>query len=217
MADNETEIAGLRDNFYRDSFGKLMLVMAGMVIAIVLLLATSLYLYLTEPPPITFPVSKEWRVQPDVPLEKPYLDTPALLQWVSDTLRSAFTFDFIRYNDQLKASGHNFTEDGWRVFMGHLNNYANYSDVQAKKMFINSVPDSAPFLLNPGGVLLGRWAWWVQAPITINYIGNDGTYSKTITLQVLVVRVPTLNNLMGVGIDNIIVAQGTGAKASGGT
>jgi hypothetical protein len=217
MADNETEIVSLRDDFHRDSFGKLMLIMAGMIGAIVLLLATSLYLYLSEPPPITFPVNKEWRVQPDVPLEQPYLETPILLQWVSDTLRNAFQFDFIHYNDQLKSAAHNFTDDGWRVFLDQLNNYANYNDVQTKKMFINSIPDSAPFLINPGGVLLGRWAWWIQAPITIHYIGNDGTSSKTLTLQVLVVRVPTLNNLMGVGIDNIIVAQGAGAKAAGGT
>lgn len=215
MADNEFEIAGLRDDYYRDSFGKLMLIMAAMVLAIVILLLTSFYLYMSEPPPTTFPVYNEWRVQPDVPLEQAYLDTPTLLQWVSDTLREVFNFDFIHYNEQLKDSASNFTDDGWRIFLDQLNNYAHYNEIQSKKMFINSAPDSAPTLLNPGGILLGRWAWWVQAPIVINYIGNEGRSTKTLMLQVLVVRVPTLNNLMGVAIDNIIVAQGAGAKAGG--
>jgi intracellular multiplication protein IcmL len=216
MADNELEIAGLRDDYYRDSFGKLMLIMSAMILAIVLLLLTSFYLYISVPPPVTFPVYKEWRVQPDVPLAQPYLETPILLQWVSDTLLSSIHFDFENYNEQLQAAQHNFTEDGWRVFVDQLNNYANPTEILSKKMFISSTPDSAPILLNPGGVLEGRYAWWVQAPITINYIGNEARTSRTLTLQVLVVRVPTLNNLMGVGIDNIIVAQGAGIKAGGG-
>jgi hypothetical protein len=169
---------------------------------------------MSQPAPITFPVYKEWRVQPDVPLERPYLETPELLQWVSDALRNVFRFDFVHYDDQLEATKPYFTESGWRVFQDQLSNYANADDVQTRKMFINSAPDSAPTLLNPGGVLEGRWAWWIQAPITINYVANDGKTSKSLTLQVLVVRVPTLNNLIGVAIDNIIVAQ-PGAKAGG--
>lgn len=214
MADNELDIAGLRDDYYRDSFGRLMFIMAGMVFAIIMLLATSFYLYVTEPPPVTFPLYKDWRVQRDVPLDQPYLTTPELLQWVSDTLRNVLRFDFVHYNEQLQASAHNFTEDGWRVFVDQLNNYANPVDIQNKKMFVNAEADAAPTLINPGGILSGRWAWWVQAPITISYVGNEGRSTRTLMLQVLVVRVPTLNNLMGVGIDNVIVAQ-PGAKAGG--
>jgi len=42
-------------------------------------------------------------------------------------------------------------------------------------------------------------------PITINYASYEKTYSKSLVLQVLVVRVPTLTNLAGVGIDNVLV------------
>jgi len=209
MADNEIDIAGLRDDYYRDGFGRLMLIMAGMVFAIVMLLATSLYLYLSEPPPINFPVYKELRVLPDQPLDAPYIDTPALLQWVNDAVSKAFHLDFANYNEQLQAIQHEFTDDGWRVFSDQLNNYANYNDIQAKKMFITAMPDTAPTVIN-NGVLLGRYAWWVAVPITLQYIGSEGTFTKTLNLQVLVVRVPTLNNLMGVGIDNVVVVQGAG-------
>lgn len=207
VAESELVTVELRDSFYRDSYGKLMLIMTGMFIAIGILGATSFYLYMSEPKPIAFAVYKDWRVQADVPLDKPYLDQPVLLQWVSDTLRKVFTFDFIRYNDQLQDTTQYFTSDGWKVFLNQLNIYANYNDVTTKKMFVNSAPDGAPFIINQG-VLTGRYAWWIQAPIVINYAGPNHPVNKTLTLQVLVVRVPTLNNLMGVGIDNVIVAQG---------
>jgi hypothetical protein len=48
----------------------------------------------------------------------------------------------------------------------------------------------------------------VQMPITIKYAGAVPVPSKVITLQILVIRVPTLNNLDGVSIDNIMVDQG---------
>jgi len=213
MADTDTGVVELRDDYYRDSFGKLILIMASMVVAIILLLATSFYLFVTEPPPIRFAVSEEWRVQQDVPLEQPYLATPILLQWVSDALLNVFQLDFVGYNEQLKRASPYFTDDGWRIFLDQLNNYANYNNVQNKKMFIKSEPNSAPVILN-SGVLTGRWAWLIQAPITLRYVSNDGASSQSLNLQVTVVRVPTANNLMGVGIDNIIVSQGnTGTKA----
>jgi hypothetical protein len=81
-------------------------------------------------------------------------------------------------------------------------------------MFASSSPQRAPFILNQG-LLLGRYGWWVQMPMTIKYIGNNLVPAQTLKLQVLVVRVPTLNNLSGVGIDNIIVDKNTNNLTAG--
>lgn len=209
----EFHVVNLRDDFYRDSFGKVVVIIIGILTAIILLVALSIYLYLDKPPPVTFPVDKEWRVIKPVPLDQPYLSRPDLYQWVSDVIQKVFVLDFNHYNDQLKTASQYFTTDGWKVFLNQLNVYANYNNVQAYKLFVNGVPAGAPYLLNDG-LLAGRYAWWVQMPITINYAGYSPPPSKTLTLQVLVVRVPTLNNLNGVGIDNVIVANGAGTKQS---
>jgi intracellular multiplication protein IcmL len=134
---------------------------------------------------------------------------------VNDTLLKVFVFDFNHYNEQLKNASQYFTEDGWKIFLNQLNIYANYNNVQAYKLFVNSSPASAPYLLNEG-LLSGRYAWWVQIQVNITYAGYAPPPTKTLTLQVLVVRVPTLNNLMGVGIDNVIVAKGAGTEPGNG-
>jgi|SRR5579885_557896 intracellular multiplication protein IcmL len=207
MAGEETTAVELRDGFYRDSFGKLVLVIIGICIAIAALVALSIYFYVAKPPPITFPVDSEMRVQPPVPLDQPYLSTPDLLQWVADVLPKAFVLDFNHYNDQLKSYSSYFTSDGWKTFLNQLNIYANYNNVQAYKLFITGSPESAPYILREGVIQeSGRYGWWVQIPVTINYAGYKPPPNKTLTLQVLVVRVSTLNNLTGVGIDNVIQA-----------
>lgn len=214
MPEEEQQIVELRDDFYRDSFGKVVIIITGICVAIVLLIGLSLYFYFDQPPPVNFYVGDEWRVQKPVPLDQPYLSEPDLLQWVSDVLPKSFNYDFNHYNDQLKQSAHYFTADGWKIFLNHLNIYANYNNVQAYKLFVNGSPADAPIILNKG-LLSGRYAWWVQMQVDINYAGFNPPPNKTLTLQVLVVRVSTLNNLTGVGIDNVIVSTGTGTGATG--
>lgn len=204
----------LREDFYRDSFSKLILIVANISVAIILLIAVSLYLYLNKPSPISFFVDAEWRVQPSVPLDQPYLSTADLQQWTSDAIQKSFIYDFYQYNDQLKAAAKYFTPNGWQVFLNQLNIYVNYNNVQTAKMFINATPDRAPVILQQG-LLAGRYGWWVQIPVNLNYISYNRSSVQTLMLQILVVRVPTLTNLAGVGIDNVIVTKATGNSLLG--
>lgn len=215
MAEQQLHVVELQDDFYRDSFGRVIFIIISLLGAIALLIVASVYLYLEKPSPVYFPVAEEWRVLPPVPVTQPYLTEPDLLQWTSDAILKSFVFDFNRYNDQLKNASQYFTPDGWRIFLNQLNNYANYTNVQTNKLFINAVPAGAPFILNQG-LLSGRYAWWVQMPVTLNYIAANRTTPQTLMLQVLVVRVPTLNNLNGVGIDNVIINRNINQRLGNG-
>ena len=212
MAEEELYVR-MREDFYRDSFGKVILIIISILLAIVLLVAVSVYLYLNKPKPVNFPVDAEWRVQPAIPLDQPYLSESDMLQWVNDAIQKSFVYDFYHYNDQVQNASQYFTPDGWKVFLNQLNIYVNYNNVQAYKMFISAAPAGAPFIIQQG-LLSGRYAWWVQLPIDIYYV-NGQPPTQALTLRILVVRVSTLNNLSGVGIDNVIVVKGAGNELTG--
>ncbi|VVC76685.1 hypothetical protein AQUSIP_20090 [Aquicella siphonis] len=217
MAGEEVNVSELRDSFYRDSFGRVIFVIVSVGVCIVTLAALSLYFYLDKPPPVIFPVDNEMRVQKPVPLNQPYLSTPDLLQWVADVVPRSFVLDFNHYNDQLKDYTQYFTSDGWKTFLNQLNIYANYNNVQAYKLFVTGTPSAAPFIMREGVIPeSGKYGWWVQMPVTINYAGYKPPSGTTLTLQFLVVRVSTLNNLTGVGIDNVIQAPITTGNQAGG-
>lgn len=196
----------IRSLFYRDGFGKILIILLGFGLIGSVLVGISLYLYLSKPLPLVFSVDKEWRVQPAVPLYQPYLTVADLSQWIGDILPKIFTYDFNSYNDQLERASHYFTSDGWKVFLNQLNNYVNYNTVISNKLYVNVEALSAPYLLN-SGVLSGRYAWWVQIPVKISYSGYKSLQTQYLTLQILVVRVPTLTNLSGIGINNMIVVK----------
>lgn len=204
----DTEILKLHDDFYRDGFSKVIGIIIAIIVALSSLVGLTIYLYLAKPPPVTFGVGEEWRILEPVPLDNPYHSTADMLQWVSDVVPASFNYDFNQYNEQLQLASSNFTADGWKIFLNQLNKYANYNNVQSEKLFIKGAPSSAPFVLNQG-LILGRYGWWVQMPITVTYISVQKRPSTVnLTLQVLVVRVPTLNNLAGIGIDNVVVMEG---------
>ena len=78
--------------------------------------------------------------------------------------------------------------------------------MQNNKLFVNGTLTAVPQIFKQG-LLSGRYAWWVEMPVSIKYDGFKPPPEKNLKLQILVVRVPTLNNLMGVGIENVIVAN----------
>jgi len=205
MATVEQDVVRLKSHFYSDGYRKIIVCLGLIVAAIVILVSCCVYLYVTKPPPVYFPTDKEWRILPPVPVESPYLITADLLQWVGNVMMVVFYYDFVNYQDQLQQNRAYFTDKGWLAFQGMLNNYASSDMINVKKTFVNGAPSGAPFIINEG-ILDQRYAWWVQIPVTITYtfIGAEvSTATKQLIFQILVVRVPTLNNIYGVAIDNI--------------
>lgn len=213
MADEAAEVVRIQDHFYRDGFNKTLIAFGVLSAAIVLLLSTSIYLVVTKPAPVVFATGKDWRMLPPVSLDQPFLKTPDLLQWVSEMVGDIFTFDFIRYANQLNSYKHFFTDAGWKKFQELLNVRINSEMVQSRKWFVSASAAGAPFVLKQG-VLLGKYSWWVQIPLKINYSGSTGSNSVALTVQFLVVRAGTLDDINGVIIDDIVWSGAGQGKAN---
>jgi intracellular multiplication protein IcmL len=206
MVGEELQVIRLKNDFYRDGFKKMMLALGVIITAVSLLIATSFYLFFAKPSPINFATDDEWRILPPIPLEKPYLSTANLLQWVSETFSTVFNFDFLNYAKKQGAYQPYFTENGWKKYNELLNFYVPINSVLRSKSVVVGALNGGPFIVNQG-LLARRYAWWVQLPVNINFSGYDRSYTQPLILQALVVRVPTLNNLSGVAIENLVIVN----------
>jgi intracellular multiplication protein IcmL len=175
-----------------------------MILAVVLLLAASFYLYSTRPAPVTFYTDADLRAFPPVPVTEPYVKPADLVQWVSEVLPQAFTFDFVNYDNELKQLQPFFTERGWAALQTLLATYAKETDIQTNKMFVNASASGTPTIPNQG-LIDGKYGWWMQMPLTIHRVTVERHNESAIIVQALVIRVPTLNNLSGIQIDNMLV------------
>lgn len=209
MAGDELQLISLKDDFYRDGYYKALAAGGILLIAIALLISASLYLQLSKPAPVAFAAGDEFRTLLPVPITKPYVSQPDLIQWVSDVLPKAFTFDFVNYNQQLKNNSQYFTANGWKNYSDQLKIYADYNAILASKLFMSAVPGGAPFIVNQG--LMGNvYAWLIQMPLNLSYSSIGKGNSTPLVIQALVVRIPTLNNLSGIAIEKLTVTKGTG-------
>lgn len=214
MTEKGSDVVRLEDNYYHDSFGKVLFVIFCTLVSILFLVAISFYILMQKPEPVTFRVAEEWRVQAPVPIQESYLTDPEVLQWVSEVVPRLFNLDFINIDSQLADDKKYFTVNGYQIFLNQINNYADTKTVQTYKMFVNGEPTRAPIILNQG-VLSGRYAWWVQIPVNISYAGARDKLDESLTLQVLVVRTDTTNNLTGILIHNVIVEKDQGNLSTG--
>jgi hypothetical protein len=83
MAVEELPLIHLRKDYNKDGFRKVLFILSVFVVVIILLAATSLYLFLNKPKPVEFSTDNEWRIVKPVPVEQPYLAQSDLIQWVS--------------------------------------------------------------------------------------------------------------------------------------
>jgi intracellular multiplication protein IcmL len=211
MAGEELEIVRLRNDFYRDGFYKVFIALTMAAFAVVILVGASFYLYTHKPAPVTFYTDSDLRAFPLHPVTEPYVKQADLIQWVSEVLPASFTFNFVDYDKQLKNLQQYYTPKGWAALATQLNIYANPKSIDSTKLFVNAGASGTPTIPNQG-MIDGRYGWWIQLPLKINYSNLDKHSDTAITLQALVVRVPTTNNLTGLAIDNVVVTVSTKPK-----
>jgi intracellular multiplication protein IcmL len=211
MAGEELEIVRLRNDFYRDGFYKVFIALTMAALAVILLGATSFYLYTHKPAPVTFYTDSDLRAFPLHPVTEPYVKQADLIQWVSEVLPASFTFDFADYDKQLKDLQQYYTPKGWAALITQLNTYANAKLIDSTKLFINAGASGTPTIPDQG-MVDGRYGWLIQLPLKITYSSLDKRTDTSISLKALVVRVPTTNNLTGLAIDNVIVTASTKPK-----
>lgn len=202
------EVVSLRDDFYRDGFHVIWLSIGLTVGAIGLLIIVSLYFFLHQVLPIRFPVYDGFRVQGDIPIDKPYLSIADLLQWVSEAMPDILSIDFVTYDQYTKEFEHYFTSTGWEKYNAVANIFINHDDIMKNKYFVSATAASAPVILNQG-IIDGKYAWWIQMPINVSYssVVQGEMHNTKLIAQTLVVRVPTLTNLKGIAIENLIVTR----------
>ncbi len=212
MAEEELQVVSLRDDFYRDGFYKALGAFALLLIAIILLSAASLYLQFSKPSPVEFVTGDEFRTVAPVPINQAYLTQPDLMQWISERLPALFRYDFVNYNRDINTNMRYFTDNGWKNYQDLLKIYADGNSIAASKLFVSAVPGGAPIMLNQGLLPGGVYGWWIQMPLNLSYSSRTTGNAIPLVAQVLVVRVPTLNNLSGVAIEKMTLTKKGGGN-----
>jgi len=207
MTEDALTVVSLRNEFYRDSYRK---VMGILLISILLNMALGMLLYymVTHPPaPKYFATSISGRITPIYALNEPNQSDPSVLQWATQAAIASFTYNFVDYRRELQAASEFFTAEGWQNFIQALGASNNLDAVKAKKLIASAVVTGAPTIMAKG-LLNGRYSWRIQMPILVTYQSASQFAQNTYVVTLLIQRISTLNSPQGIGISQIVVSSG---------
>ncbi|NNM58801.1 MAG: DotI/IcmL/TraM family protein [Legionellales bacterium] len=217
------ELIRLRNDFYRDNYRRLIVVLLMLLVLMFSMVYWIYYLTSHRPSPRYFATNTAGGLIPLKPLSVSSLSITALQNWTARAAAASFSFNYIQLKQQLEnVKDTYFTSSGGDMFLSTLIKSGDLDAVTQGKFIVTSEPTGAPEILSQGimgsGSYKGRYAWVVRVPLVINYesILENISSHRNINVQMTVVRTSPLvenvatsiDSLQGIGISQLLV-QGT--------
>lgn len=189
-----------RNEFYRDGFRNLLKIAIIEAVAIALLIVCFvLYMDNSKPQDRYFATTADGRIMRLVPLNQPNMSRSALMSWVAQAAGDIMTFGFHDYRHRLNEAQGYFTRRGWESFTDALTKSRILEMVEQQQQVVTAAPKSAPIVLNEG-IVNGKYRWSVELPLLVSYKSGNSSRAENLMVRLAVERVPTLENVSGVGI-----------------
>ena len=206
MANDVIEQVVARNNYYKDSYKKILLALLLVIVANVVLVLAGLHVVSNPPQPKYFATSPDGRVTPLHSLSAPVISLNSLTEWATRAATAAYTFDFVNYRKSLQESSVYFTGKGWQAFEKALVASRNLDLVLTKKLVTTAVAQGSPVVLKRG-ILNGVYSWQVQLPILVSYQSASMNVQQPVLVTMLISRVNVLNNPDGIAIAQFVASQ----------
>ena len=193
-----------RNSFYRDGYRMLLrisFIQAGIIILLIIAvvgLATTLTVK-----PIYFATTADGRIIDIVPLDQPYLSNARVVIWVKRTIQEIMGFGYHNYERHMDNIKNLFTISGFSNFEKALNDAKFIDAVKARRVTVSLEIRGEPEIISEG-IVNGVYRWYVKVPITYHYDGEQPPAPQSFDLILQLVRVSTLQNPEGIGIEQWI-------------
>lgn len=194
-------------SFRRETQRRLTLLLATIVLINFILAFVVWYLILNPKEAAYYTTTVNGKFMPLVELKEPNLSDEAVLQWANQAAISAFTYDFLNYNEQLFAVSEFFTSEGWAQFVAAIRESNSVEVVESQKLTVQAVAMRPP-IISKKGVVNGIYTWRIEMPLLLTYRSASEVEAKRNLLTLLVTRVPATESYKGIGISQFIIESG---------
>ena len=147
-----------------------------------------------------FVTTRNGDVIPVTPLSAPIVTDNYIENWAALQAQTAFTLDFVKYNQELSSLQPSFTARGWQQFTAALAK-ANITDqLKSEKLVSSAVVTSTP-VITKKGVFNGAYSWTVKVPMLVSFVSASAHTKKNFDVTLILRRVPVMQAKHGIEID----------------
>lgn len=139
-----------------------------------------------------------------VPLSEPYLKPADVIQFARDAINRSLTINFQQYRGQLEEAREDWTREGFKQFLQQLEAGGYLESIKTKRM--NMTVTAGTGVIVSDRLVDNVWVRKVELPIEIKLTGQVTEQpAQNFIALVTVTRIPTLDSLVGVALDNIVI------------
>lgn len=138
------------------------------------------------------------------PLSEPYLKAADVIQFARDTINRSLTLNFQQYRQQLEDVRQDWTREGFKQYLQQLQAGGYLDAIKSKRM--NMTVTAGTGVIVRERLLDGVYVRDVELPLEIKLSGQVSELpAQNFVARVTVARIPTLDSLVGVGLDSIVI------------
>lgn len=196
----------IRNEYYFNSYRRLGIILALLLLLNVGLLGFIWYQWLTRPVPKYFPTLPDGIPITLVPFNKPIHSTEFVVNWAEKSVLALYSFDYVTYRKALQDSQNFFTVKGHAAFVKALYESTNLEAVKAKKQVVSAEIIGATKVVREGHISKDSpYSWDLLVPLEITYQNSENQMNKQRgTVVMRVDRGSTLRYPDGIAIGQLV-------------
>jgi len=191
------------NNFFRQSSQTIIWILFGTILSSVLFTGVLLWQVHNQRLPDYVAVAQNGRQIGLIAHDEPNLLASTILTWASKAAVTAYTFDFVNYQEQAATARAYFTDTGWIDYQDSVSRLLE--TISRNQLFVNGVVSGTPVIQNQGELPGQPYYWRVQLPFTVTYQSSDTVRRENFMVTMKIVRVPTWINSQGIGVEQFVM------------
>lgn len=157
-----------------------------------------------KPKPIYFYVNKNNQLINPIPLNKAGISNASLLNWYSEAIMNAYSFNYKNKNTKISKLKSYFTENGFNKFKTTIDEDVMFSGIEENKLISSMRVLEAPEILQDG-IVKGVYTWNIKLPVIVFLQNEASRRSLRLDIETIVIRVPEITSPMGILIDDFTI------------
>jgi len=190
------------NDFYRVYQPRFIIVLMGATVVAMVWVGIVLFQVYKRPLPTFYAMQPNGQRMALQPQDLPNLMPDTILKFACKAAVAAYTFDFVNFRAEVGLARTYFTSAGWDDYLASV--VKVLKGIEQNKLFVTGVVNGPPVISNQGEIS-GVYSWRVQIPFLVTYQSAQKAEQKKFTVQVTVVRVPTREDPLGIGIDQFVM------------
>jgi intracellular multiplication protein IcmL len=208
MAVDYSQLEERRNNFYRDSYRKLLNVLIFLLWTALALGVYLGYLVYATPQPSYYASTTSGEVVTMHSLSEPVVTSDFILKWASLLARQIYNLNFDKWQTQLNQVQNKFTTNGWNAMQSALKASGITSSIEQNKLVTSAVVSGAPVILSRE-IYHGSFTWTVQFPMLVTFTSASESRKQTLIVTMRISRVPVLSAPQGIQCDGFAAKSET--------